>query len=81
MDSNDIENPSEVLLTLLAGFNELMRDSYISGFRDGQEFERKTFENRENNLASDREPDTTGEENLNEAKVLSEVEKILGEYL
>ncbi|MFC1946948.1 hypothetical protein ACFLXY_03395 [Chloroflexota bacterium] len=38
MDSNYEENQSEDLSTLQAGFNELIRNAYLQGFKDGQEF-------------------------------------------
>lgn len=38
MDSFHTENQSETLLTLLAGLNEIIRNAYITGFKDGQEF-------------------------------------------
>ena len=38
MDSYNAENSSETLVTLLAGLNEIIRNAYITGFKDGQEF-------------------------------------------
>ena len=38
MDSYNNENSSETLVTLLAGLNEIIRNAYITGFKDGQEF-------------------------------------------
>ena len=38
MDSHYVENRSEDISTLQAGFNELIRNAYLKGFQDGQEF-------------------------------------------
>ena len=80
MDSHYAENQSEALSTLQSGFNELIRNAYIQGFKDGQEFEHKISGKEANNLDNDRVSDFISELNLNEAKVLSEAEQILSEY-
>lgn len=80
MDNNDTENPSELLLTLLAGFNELIRNAYVSGFKDGQEFELKLGKEETNKLGNEQANKYINELNSNTAKVLLEVEQILVEY-
>ncbi|MFC1946942.1 hypothetical protein ACFLXY_03360 [Chloroflexota bacterium] len=57
MDSNYAENPSEALSTLKAGFNELIRNAYLQGFKDGQEFELKISQKEVNNLGTYRVSD------------------------
>ncbi|HEY93611.1 MAG TPA: hypothetical protein G4O15_01575 [Dehalococcoidia bacterium] len=80
MDSDYTENPSEVLLTLLAGFNELIRNAYISGFKDGQEFELKLTEEETKRISDEQANKYLSELNSNTAKVLLEAEQILVEY-
>ena len=80
MDSDYTENPSEVLLTLLAGFNELIRNAYISGFKDGQEFELKLTEEETKRISDEQANKYLSELNSNTAKVLLEAEQILVEF-
>lgn len=55
---------SETLSTLQAGFNELIRNAYLQGFKDGQEF---VF-------------DFVNGMNPDKEKALKEAERILKEY-
>ncbi|UCD09801.1 MAG: hypothetical protein JSU79_03935 [Dehalococcoidales bacterium] len=80
MDSNYTDNPNEMLLTILAGFNELVRNAYISGFKDGQEFEIKLSEEETRKLSDEKANKYISELNSNTAKVLLEAEQILVEY-
>ncbi|MBN2076065.1 MAG: hypothetical protein JW762_10990 [Dehalococcoidales bacterium] len=81
MDNHHAENRNEALLTLQAGFNELIRNAYIQGFKDGQEFGIKLSANEVINMDNDSLSDFISELSLDEAKVLLEAEKILNEYL
>ena len=80
MDSNNTENQSEVLLTLLAGFDELIRNAYITGFKDGQEFEVKLSAEETKKLGDEQANKYISELNSNAVKVLMEAEQILVEY-
>jgi hypothetical protein len=80
MDNHHAENRNEALLTLQAGFNELIRNAYIQGFKDGQEFGLKIIEKEVKNMDNDSLSDFISELNLDEAQVLLEAEKILNEY-
>jgi len=80
MDSNQNENQSEVLMTLLAGFDELIRNAYISGFKDGQEFELKLSEKETKKLGDEQATKYISKLNSNTAKALLEAEQILVEY-
>jgi len=80
MDSNQNENQSEVLMTLLAGFDELIRNAYISGFKDGQEFELKLSEKETKKIGDEQATKYISKLNSNTAKALLEAEQILVEY-
>ncbi len=80
MDGYNTENHSEDLLTLLAGFDELIRNAYITGFKDGQEFQLKIDREEANIPGENRQSDSISKSDLNKMKVLSEAEQILGEY-
>jgi hypothetical protein len=79
MDSNNTENSSETLLTLLAGLNEIIRNAYITGFKDGQEFMFKL--NREESSKPDDEKANkhTGGLESHKTRSLQEAEQILNE--
>lgn len=79
MDSDNSENLSEALITLLAGLNEMIRNAYITGFKDGQEFGSKFVGDEAIELYKDRAPELTGGLNLYEIDVLSEAEQILSD--
>ena len=64
MDSHNAENRSEALSTLQTAFNELIRNAYLKGFQDGQEF---TF-------------DFVNGLNREKTKAVSEAEEILRSY-
>jgi hypothetical protein len=81
MDSNQNENQSDVLLTLLAGFDELLRNAYITGFKDGQEFEVKLSAEETKKLGDEQATKYISELKSDTAKVLLEAEQILVEYL
>ena len=70
MDSNYTENSSEVLLTLLAGFNELIRNAYVKGFKDGQEFELKLNEEDTRKLGDEKASKYISELKSNTVEVL-----------
>jgi hypothetical protein len=80
MERDNSENHSEDLLTLLAGFNELIRNAYISGFKDGQEFKLNLSKEETNKLGDEKAEKYISELNSNTAKVLLEAEEILVEY-
>ena len=79
MDSYYFENSSDNLLTLLAGLNELIRNSYITGFKDGQEFQLKISKEEANSPVNDRVSDLFNKYNSKSVKMLTEDEQILGE--
>ena len=80
MDNHNAENRSEVLSTLLAGFNEFTRSAYIQGFKDGQEFEVKIREHEANNSDLNSVSDLKNDLNPVKARSLKEAELILMEY-
>ena len=80
MHSNQNENQSEALLTLLAGFDELIRNAYITGFKDGQEFELKLSKEETKKVGDEQATKYISELNSNTAKALLEAEQILVEY-
>jgi hypothetical protein len=80
MERDNSDNHSENLLTLLAGFNGLIRNAYISGFKDGQDFELKLSEEETHKLCDEKAEKYISELNSNTAKVLLEAEEILVEY-
>ena len=80
MDDNYGENLKQALVTLQDSLNELIKNTYLSGFQDGQELGFKM---------SGKEADTLGDDNMNnlvsgfesqKSNVLLEAEKILKEY-
>ncbi len=81
MDSYNAENSSETLVTLLAGLNEIIRNAYITGFKDGQEFGFR-LSSEESSKSDDEKVNkhTAGFES-HETRSLREAEQILNENL
>lgn len=77
MNNHYAENRSEVLSTLLAGFNELIRNSYLRGFQDGQDFELKLRGEAANQPDIERVSDGISELNPIKVRALKEAELIL----
>ena len=80
MESMYGEHLKQALLKLQDSLNELITNTYLTGFQDGQELGLK---------ASDQDPDAMGQEKFSEfvselnqdkAKALLEAEKILKDY-
>ena len=80
MDIHNAEDRSQVLSTLLAGFNELIRNAYLRGFQDGQEFELTLREKESNKLYVEKVIDDINEFNPIKVRALKEAELILMEY-
>jgi hypothetical protein len=80
MDIQYAENQSQVLSTILAGFNELIRNAYLQGFQDGHEFGIKIQEDEANKLDIENMIDDINEFNPIKARALKEAELILMEY-
>ena len=80
MDSNNAENTSEALLTLQAGFNELIRNAYLQGFKDGREFELKIIGEEVNKLDEEKVNTFISTVISNKPSVLVEAEELLREH-
>lgn len=79
MDGYHTENPSETLLTLLAGLNEIIRNAYITGFKDGQEFGFKLYREESSKLSDGQANKHSDGLESHKTRSLQEAEQILKE--
>ncbi len=80
IDRNHADNLSDSLMTLQSGLNELIRNAYLVGFKDGQEFERKILTEEANEQRNEQIDNAFSELKPDEARVLTEAEEILRGY-
>ena len=80
MDNLNNDNSSEVMLTLQSGFNELIRNSYLQGFRDGREFEQQILKETTSIPSYEKVNYLQYEFETHGTRSLQETEQILSEH-
>ena len=80
MDVDYGENLKQALLKFQESLNEIITNTYLSGFQDGQEAVSGVSGNEINTSAEDKFINFISELNPDNARALSEAEQILKEY-
>lgn len=80
MDTNYGENLKQALLTLQDSLNELVKNTYLMGFRDGEELGLKAREKEVDTLGENKLDNFKSELESQKSNALLEAEQILKEY-
>ena len=80
MENKYADSLSDNLVTLQTGLNELIRNAYLFGFKDGREFELKLNGQEAGKSDAEYVEDLMGELKTQQSSALLEAEKILEDY-